>query len=371
MIEKINTLRFKEDNISNYKELMTLAQSSDTSMRMELLANSLKVIPEITPDIFDTIEDIIKKLNVDDISIECYIHNDNTMNASCFSLKDDVNIVVVLNSGLVNALRKEELAFVIGHEIGHYLLGHLNYIKEYTEQNHIQNLSLNRLAQSQEISADRIGFICSGSIENSLRSIIKTVSGLDDKFITRNLHNYLHQLNELDYQKIFEMYNSTHPIFPVRAKALMLFSMTDKYHEWAKIDKKPPFKIETVDKKITEDLELTTLRFETNENKELTEKFKLWFFVKAFTEDGIIDKEENAFLIKTFGDELTQKILTYIRNNPNGVSNKYNEAKNKIEFVSKIHMNKILLEMEGLINSSFDNYRIKKHFEKIKKHYNG
>ena len=371
MMKKINTLRFKEDNISNYKNIMTLTQSSDSSMKMKLLANSLKVISEITPDIFDTIENIVKELHMENISIECYIHNDSTMNASCFSLKDDVNIIVVLNSGLVNALRKEELAFVIGHEIGHYLLGHLNYVKEYTEENHILNLSLNRLSQSQEISADRIGFICSGSIENSLRAIIKTVSGLDDKFISRNLHNYLHQLNELDYQEIFDMYSSTHPIFPVRAKSLMLFSMTDKYYEWAKINKKPPFSIETVDNKITEDLELTTLRFETNQNKELTEKFKLWFFIKAFTEDGIIDKEENEFLIKNFGNQLTHKILTYVRNNPSGISNKYNEAKSKIEFVSKTHMNKILFEIEELINDSFDKHRIKKYFVKIKKHYNG
>jgi len=367
MINDVSKIRFKEDDLSKYKDLLEKINNNDLTQRMELLSNSLKTSHDITPEISKIIDKVVSKLEVTDINIECYIYNSETMNASCFSLRNDSNIIIVLNSGLVNAMNMDELAFVIGHEIGHYLLGHLNYVKTESDENHITDMKINRLLQSQEISADRVGLICSGSIESSLRAIIKTVSGLDDKFITRNLHTYLHQLHLLDFDHMSELYNYSHPIFPIRAKSLMLFSMSELYYNWIGEIKKAPFNTETLEKKIVKDLESTTLKKEKDIGDELSEKFKLWFFIKSFNEGGIISEREINFLENCFGSEMTNKAVIYARNNPMGVNNKYLEFKSNVECLSSSIINELLQEMETSIHNSFNDHKIQKYFLNIKR----
>jgi len=366
----INRLKCLDDNIKEYDGILMPAENNAHGYRMHLLSNSLKVTSEITPRIFSVIKRILDKLSLLDINLECYVHNDSSMNASCFSLNNNVNVVIIISSGLVNKMTENELAFVIGHELGHYLFGHLNYTEVQREKNELLDMKLSRIYQAHEISADRIGLICSGSIESSLRAIVKSVSGLDDEFITHNLHTYLHQIKSLKFDLLVND-SYTHPIFPIRAKALMLFSMSELYYLWNNESNQAPISTVQLTNKIRKDLESTTLKNLKNESDYVAEKFKLWFFVKSFIDDDNLDRKEIAYLNKIFGEETAKKAIVFAQNNPAAINKKYEEYRTQITYLPKSYQIHLLDEMKESISSIIPDHAIHKYFNNIEKSISG
>ena len=363
-MKDINKLRCIDDNDLEHQKLFSKSTNNSNTHRMQLLSTSLKVTKEITPKVYEVVNKILTQLEIKDIELECYVYNNSKMNASCFSIANNKDIIIMLSSSLINNMNPDELSFVIGHEMGHYLLGHLEYHELEREKNELLDMKVSRIYQAHEIGADRIGLICAGSIESSLRAIIKTVSGLNDEFITHNLHSYLHQLQSLKYDALSHT-NQTHPIFPIRAKALTLFSMSELYYWWVDDVREAPLSTDTLIMKIRKDLELTTLKNLKNESEHITEKFKLWFYVKAFTEDRNIDKVELFFLEKQFGNKMSTKALNFAKENFNGVNKKYEEYRAKIYLLPHQHKNKMFTEMEYILKNTLLNHKIQKYLKKL------
>lgn len=362
----IDTLRWVDDNTNEYEGVLVRSEKNSYFYRMNLLSHSLKVTEEITPRIFSVIRKILKQLNLIDIELECYINNDSNMNASCFSLDTDVNLIIIISSGLVNKMTQDELAFVIGHEVGHYLFGHLDYAELKRDRNELLDMKLSRIYQSHEISADRIGLICSGSLESSLRAIVKTVSGLDDEFITHNLHTYLHQIQSLNYDDLVKGYY-THPIFPIRAKALTLFSMSERYYSWIGKNQKAPLTSEILIDRIRKDLESTTMKSLKEESKHIVEKFQLWFYVKSFIKDNALTNDEVAFLEKNFGSEITKKAINFAQSNSNGVSKKYENYRKQVHYLPLFYKQSLINEMKGSLVGVLYKQDVQKYFKNLEK----
>lgn len=363
-MKDINRLRCADDNVTEHEGLFTKHANNSNTHRMHLLSTSLKVTKEITPKIYDVIQTILVQLELQDIDLECYVYNDAEMNASCFAIEDNINIVIMISSGLVNNMKEDELAFVIGHEIGHYLFGHLEYRELEREENELLDMKISRVYQSHEIGADRIGLICSGSIDSSLRAIIKTVSGLSDEFITHNLHSYLHQIQSLKYDDLTHT-KHTHPIFPIRAKALTLFSMSELYYWWVNDTKEAPLSTNALTTKIRKDLESTTLKNLKNESIHIVEKFQLWFYVKSFTEDNKLDKEELSFLEHQFGNATAVKALRFAEENPNGVNKKYEEFRSQIHYLPFQHRTSMVNDMKSALDNTLSSHNVQKYFKKL------
>ena len=107
--------------------------------------------------------------------------------------------------------------------------------KARTRTEYLNFLNLSRAA---EISADRAGLLGSGSIENSLRAMLKISTGLNDEHISFNFSSYLDQLRELKgLQGNSNLLYATHPTFLNRMQALIWFSMSHEYNEFFKTDK--------------------------------------------------------------------------------------------------------------------------------------
>jgi len=363
-MKDINKLRFADDIAEKNKEDFLYNEHSLRQQRIHLLSTSLKVTQNITPKVDDIIQRILSVLEIKDLKIECYIYNSKEMNASCFSLSEDIQIIIMLSSELVNKMKPDELSFVIGHEIGHYIFGHLLYQENKIKKNNFNDMTLSSIYQARELSADRIGLICSLSIESSLRAIIKTVSGLDDKFITYNLHSYLHQIDLLEYDD--DSY-STHPIFPIRAKALTLFSMSELYYWWNDDKKTAPLSEKALTLKIQKDLESTTLKSLKNESKYIVEKFKLWFYLKSFMDGNQLSKEEQSFLENEFGITKSQKAINFLKSNPNGVNKKYEEFRYKVQCLPRQYKVLLVTEMSTRLDDILKDNNVQKYFVNLKK----
>ena len=113
-------------------------------------------------------------------NIDFYLVSDTDINAGSIESNDPVNHphIIELNAGLVNLMSKQELLFVIGHEIGHLINGDgqlkklTQFIYADTEEDDIPDFVSHRLELYDllcELGADRYGYIaCGGDLKTSI-----------------------------------------------------------------------------------------------------------------------------------------------------------------------------------------------------------
>ena len=125
--------------------------------------------------------------------------------------------MVNFTSSLVNLLSPEEFAFVAGHEIGHFIFQH----SELSEENKTPELFM-RL-RAQEISSDRIGFLCCKNINTAISALVKIASGLNNNYLNLDIKEFLSQAENLSSENnSLHIYN-THPTVLIRAKSILWF----------------------------------------------------------------------------------------------------------------------------------------------------
>jgi hypothetical protein len=129
-------------------------------------------------------------------------------------------------------LSSEELKFVIGHELGHASFRHLEVAPDMlmeTSNLDVQHYRLLRAWQrAAELSADRAGLLCCGSVEVAAAAMFKTVSGLNLPGLRIDpaefAQQWEHLVNEVLDEGRRDQWQLTHPFPPLRMKALMAFA---------------------------------------------------------------------------------------------------------------------------------------------------
>lgn len=263
--------------------------------------NSLLITKSISPKIYDSLERIAKNLLIDHSKINLYVNASSEINAKCFNGVDD-GYVVILSSSLVSLLKDMELDFVIGHEIGHLLLGHTK------ESNHASAEGM-KLSRSRELSVDRIGLVASRDLDATLRAIIKTISGLSEDYLNFNITEFIDQIRKFDIDASEILEKTTHPSLLIRARAILLFSTSNKYQELFNKDGRDLLKIDSaikreMDKHIDKSFNKKTEDLKTN--------FNFWVTCFAAISDQSLSKEEQNFIAKRFGENKLQKFKSMI-----------------------------------------------------------
>lgn len=214
--------------------------SSDTWWRSNMEGHSLKVAKELLPDLYDLCQSVKKKLGVD-APVDFYVTGDTTVNAfSVASEKEDEPNIVNINSGLLELMSKDELRFVIGHELGH-LINHdtalarlINFVFPDSSTAPISLLYKIRLhSQLAELVADRYGFIATENLEACVTAFFKMASGLDltkmkvslEALLADNGRRLDYFLNDKGQSR------ATHPVNPIRVEALNLFANSQTQEE--------------------------------------------------------------------------------------------------------------------------------------------
>ncbi len=94
---------------------------SDAWWRSNMEGHSLKVAKELLPDMYELCTSVKERLGFTE-PVDFYITGDSTVNAfSVAAEKEDQPHIVNINSGLIALMTKEELEFVVGHELGHLI----------------------------------------------------------------------------------------------------------------------------------------------------------------------------------------------------------------------------------------------------------
>jgi hypothetical protein len=150
----------------------------------------------------------------------------------------DGKLVLGVTSAMIERFEEDELAFVLGREIGHSILSHHSLpLRSLLRRGRgrltpLHVLCLQAWKRSADISADRIGLVASRSLEAGVRALFKLASGITGKTADFQLRDYVDQLAAQAGAEVApEDWYSRHPFSPMRLRALDLFARSETYLE--------------------------------------------------------------------------------------------------------------------------------------------
>jgi len=287
----------------------------------QLSKNSLLISESSTPKVEKYLIDVCKKLKIDRQLVQAFVFP--KMDIEAFAYSNKLPITIALSAGAVQRLSPEQLFFVIGHEIGHALIGSIiNYNQESkTLEDYI-------FARGMEISADRIGLIATTDIEFAKIAILKVLSGLDeDQLAGSNIHKVLIE----NKQEVTEDDSySEHPPLMIRLEALYNLSTCKEYNELIGNKDSSSTKLDIVNKRITEMLKTSVDSFAMSKIEKRMEEFALWpitllIFNQVKIDMADLSKKLNVKILK----EDVQKAFNLI--------NSYSDVEKSDVLYEKIH----------------------------------
>ena len=158
-----------------------LAELKPHNARKELLTRALKLTRGMMPGLYQVTDSCAKTLQLK-VDIEIYVNQDSRFNAACYPPVKE-KVLLVVTSSLLEKFSQDELAFVIGHELGHYLYEHTRFPVDYILENNGGSLSplhamkLYAWIRNAEITADRVGMICCRKFDVAANTFFKLSSG--------------------------------------------------------------------------------------------------------------------------------------------------------------------------------------------------
>jgi hypothetical protein len=201
-----------------FRGKLALGTGRNTSL---IRTHVLKVSPELTPGIEDSVRVACDNLGFPRELLDVYISPQRETNA--FSSSDHGRALVIVNAAMVEILGKEELAFVVGHEIGHFLLPEINAPRG-------DSLEGALYSRRSELTMDRIGLLACRDADKACHAKIKMLSGLTERHLRMDIAALIADWNSHAKEGAHEaLLGASHPPPGLRAKALLKFQGSDYY----------------------------------------------------------------------------------------------------------------------------------------------
>jgi Peptidase family M48 len=326
-----DSVRFRDDNPDLFGVQIGEKQCDEMYMHglRDHLCNSVELVPELFPEIARTIDQVRQDLLPAE-TIRGFISSDPTPQAWCIGGSENRTMILGVTSGLIQLMDIDELKFVIGHEIGHYIMGH--HRRTPPESEGVDSINFRSLQRMAEISADRVGFLACPRADASFRAILKTASGLGERHVRFDVAAFSAQFQRLKELKEKKQGNghsaySTHPLLTVRCRALSLFATSQPYVEVTGRIGDPELSRNEMDDKIAGDMYDSTGYHPMSELENSVRLNLIWLVLRLFIEDQRFTKPEQAFLLDNFEGEIAEKAIEFVRSQgPDAVRKKYEEA---------------------------------------------
>ena len=350
----LDKYKYHNDDPSEFgidlKEFKKNTNELDNNHLSNLLTNSVRVSKEILPKVGSAIETVFERIKIEN-NFNFFVTADNNQaNASCSLMSSASRPDIVLTSRLIELLSLEELQFVIGHEVAHYVYQHALYPNHNNVEDRNLKLNILNLSRAAEISADRIGFLACASLDASLKANFKLASGLSDKHFNFKPSTYLDQLRDLeDLGKSSSELWSTHPSFLIRMQSLIWFSMTKEYHEFFDQKKKGSYSLSEIDQKLASKIKKITGDELENSNKSIYESALIWGSLDIYLSDKKFSKNEQDEFSNRFGEKAKKAIsLMKISNARDMLDKKIDISFNDASKLLKTEKNKLVEELKTI-----------------------
>lgn len=230
-------------------------------IRLSYTGSYLRVNDTNFPDIYNILMEACDNIQLKNIP-ELYIQWDYAVNARAVGSE---NPIIILNSGAVDLLSKDELLWLIGHEVGHIKSGHMLYhdmalvIPILGDIIGSATLGIGGLVSSgimlallywyrmSELTADRAGLLACQDLDVAINTMMK-MSGVPKSFFDKiKKEDYIaqaRQFKDFDYDALDNIAKTAmimiqdHPWTVMRASELLIWVDSGKYEKLIEIHSK-------------------------------------------------------------------------------------------------------------------------------------
>lgn len=205
---------------------------AERTIRLISLGSSIEVGPEQYPKINRVYEEVLETLNAPE-RYQLFLSQTPVVNAGAVGMDRPF---IVLTSSITLLMKEDELRYVLGHEVGHILSGHVLYktmLKLLVEVSRLAfsnplsgfaymavMMGLMEWDRKSELSADRAGLLAAQDPDVVRKALLKMAGGVDEganvQAFQAQSRRYHEDGDTLDaIAKTLTLLGRTHP-FPVQ-----------------------------------------------------------------------------------------------------------------------------------------------------------
>jgi Zn-dependent protease with chaperone function len=201
-------------------------------IRLAFQANAVRVSEKQFPQVWERYLEVLETL--DSPPYDLFVSQTPLVNAGAYGMDKPF---IVLNSGSIRLLNEDELTYLIGHELGHIMSGHVLYRTMTVLLLQLASLgfpivglaaravlmALLEWSRKAELSCDRAGLLAVQNPDATLRSFMKLAGGGQPE--ENDLNEFLRQADEYRQTgdvadivfKVLNLLGTTHPFHVLRA----------------------------------------------------------------------------------------------------------------------------------------------------------
>jgi len=218
---------------------------TEKAVRLAFQANAVKVGPNQFGNVYKIYKQALKTLDAPH-EYPLYITQTPMVNAGAYGMEQPF---IILNSGTVALVDDDELEYIIGHEIGHILSGHVLYRTMMVILISLANMGFPIVGlaaravlvavlewyRKSELSCDRAGLLTVQDPEVVMRTMLKMAGG--GSSTDTNLQEFIVQAEEYKQSgdvadqvfKVLNLMATTHPFYVLRVSELRTWIESGDY----------------------------------------------------------------------------------------------------------------------------------------------
>lgn len=235
-VEELFKVYQVETYLETYEENL---RQQDRGIREKLLKEGIRLTETLAPRIHRIFREVCEVLSINGKEEIFCLPQQNINAYAILDIQEAGTYSLIgITAGALEKLDDSELKSILGHELGHFIFGNqrLDALISRDPNNPSatvlppfgESLFL-RWRKKAEISADRVGLLASGDFNASAKAFIKGVFGLSDRNLNLDIEALLKQVDEIKtHPEIINETFASHPLLPIRLKAIELFSQSEK-----------------------------------------------------------------------------------------------------------------------------------------------